>query len=313
MINNIKEIINKNENFIILPHKSPDGDTLGSAVALERLLYSMDKKGYIILDDDIPLNLLFLNPILYSKADFEKENIDYNVVITLDSSDLSRVESRKELLDNKKVINIDHHITNTEYGDINYVKEASSVGEILYDLFSKLNYDINKEVANGLYVAISTDTGSFKYNNTTDQTFFIASQLRKKVDFEKINVELYQNTLYDEVKLHSRVLETLKCYNEIGIIYLTNEMREKLDLQNENTDGLVEKVRNINGIEIAVFLKEVDEKRFKVSLRSKHDFDVSKLAFKYNGGGHKKAAGCSMEGELKNIIDLLITEIKKGE
>ncbi len=311
MSNQIKEYIDKNNEFLILPHKNPDGDTIGSAIALATVLTNMNKKGYIVLNDDIPLNLCFLKGIVYTQEEFEELNLNINVVFTLDSSDISRFETRKKLLENKIVINIDHHITNTMYGDINYVREASSVGEVLYDIFDELNYEVDSTIADALYVAISTDTGSFKYDNTSSNTLLIASKLREKVNFEKINTELYQNISYEDVLLSNKVLETLKIYNNnIGIIYLTNEMIDDMNLENTNTEGLVEKVRNISIVEVAIFIKEVNENLFKASLRSKYDFDVAKLALKYSGGGHKKAAGCSIDGKLDEVINLFINETK---
>lgn len=311
MITKIRNVIENNSEFIILPHKSPDGDTIGSSVAFERLLKNMNKKGYIVLNDEIPLNLHFLNCKVYTLEEFEELKIDIKTVIALDSSDISRFENRVVLLENRNVVNIDHHITNVNYGYINYVKEASSVGEILFNIFTDLNYEIDEKIAEGLYVAISTDTGSFKYTNTTADTFFAASKLRDKIDFEKVNTELYQNSSYEDVILSNKVFETLKIYNKkVGIIYLTNEMINELNLEVINTDGLVEKVRNINEVEVAIFIKEINESLFKASLRSKYDFDVAKLAFKYSGGGHKKAAGCAIEGSLEEIIELFVNEIK---
>lgn len=310
MMTRIKSLFEANDEFIILPHMSPDGDTIGSSVALKNILDNNGKKGYIVLNDDIPLNLLFLDVEKYSLEEFNHLNHQAKVVITVDSSDQSRLDERSKLLENREVLNIDHHITNSDYGDINYVKEASSVGELIYELFNSLNYTIDEKIANAIYVAIATDTGSFKYSNTTKKTFMIASELREKVNFELINRELYQKVLLEDVLLSNKVLSTLKVYNDkVGIVFLTNDMLKSLALENIETDGIVEQVRNINGIEVAVFIKQENENQFKISFRSKLDYDVSALALKYNGGGHPKAAGCSMSGPLDQIIDLLVKEI----
>jgi len=306
----IKKLIESNDEFIILPHKSPDGDAIGSSVALKKALENNGKKGYIVLNDDIPLNLQFLDVDKYSLKAFSQMNHQAKVVITIDSSDVTRFDERSTLLENKTVLNIDHHVTNTKYGDINFVKDASSVGELIYELLMFLDYSVNSEVANAIYVAISTDTGSFKYSNTSRNTFKIASELREKLDFELINRELYQKVLLDDVILKNKVLGTLKVYKEkIGLVFLTNEMLMALTLDNVNTDGIVEEVRNINGIEVAIFIKQESEDQFKISMRSKLDFDVSALALEFNGGGHPKAAGCMMNGSLDYIIDLLVSKI----
>lgn len=312
MISEIKKIIDDNDNFIILPHKSPDGDTIGSSIALLNVLNNLDKEAYIILDDEIPFNLRFLNINRMTTEEFDSKKFEYDIVFTIDSSDISRFENRKKYLENKFVINIDHHITNTKYGDINLIREASSVGEILYDIFDKLNLDINKIIAESLYVSITTDTGSFKYSNTSSNTLSIASKLRELIDLEKINVELFQNIKYDSFLLKNIVMSTLKIYNDIfGVIYLTNKMREKLELLDYDTDGLVEEVRNISGIEISAFIKEIGIEFYKVSLRSKYDFDVAEVALKYNGGGHKKAAGFAVDGNLNEIIDNLVNLVNR--
>jgi len=306
----IKKLIESNDEFIILPHKSPDGDAIGSSVALKKALEYNGKKGYIVLDDDIPLNLQFLSVEKYSLKTFNQLNHQAKVVITIDSSDVTRFNERSTLLENRTVLNIDHHVTNTKYGDINYVKDASSVGELIYELLIELGYSIDKSVANAIYVAISTDTGSFKYSNTSKDTFKIASELREKLEFEIINRELYQKVLLDDVLLKNKVLGTLKVHKEkIGIVFLTNEMIKTLALDNADTDGIVEEVRNINGISVAIFIKQETEDQYKVSFRSKLDFDVSALALEFNGGGHPKAAGCTMNGPLGQIIDLLVSKI----
>jgi phosphoesterase RecJ-like protein len=310
MMMKIKKLIESNDEFIILPHKSPDGDTIGASVALKMALENNGKKGYIVLDDDIPLNLEFLAIDKYSLKTFSQIKHQASVVITIDSSDVSRFSERSDLLDNRTVLNIDHHITNTKYGDINYVKDASSVGELIYELLVKMDYSIDEAIANAIYVAISTDTGSFKYSNTSKNTFRIASELRDKLDFELINRELYQKVLLDDVLLKNKVLGTLKVFKEkIGIVYLTSEMIRNLDIEKADTDGIVEEVRNINGITVAIFIKQETEDKYKISFRSKLDFDVSALALEFSGGGHPKAAGCTMNGPLDRIIDLLVSKI----
>lgn len=311
MMNKVKTIINENDQFIILPHKNPDGDTIGASIALQAALNQINKKGIIVLEDPIPLSLQFLEAKILTLSEFLSMDYAYNTVFTIDSSDESRFEDRLDLINNKYLVNIDHHKTNTQYGDINLVKEASSVGEIIYELLNFLEVNITEHIGNALYTAISTDTGSFKYSNTSPKTFEVASKLREIIDFEKVNTELYQNLMLEDVLLRNKILSTLKIYNNnIGVVYLTEEMKNDLDLMHYNTDGIVESVRNISGIEVSIFLKAIDENAFKASLRSKYDFDVADLAMKFNGGGHKKAAGCAITGSLEHVIQALVSKIK---
>ncbi|MGM0378509.1 MAG: DHH family phosphoesterase [Bacillota bacterium] len=299
--------INENTNFIILPHKSPDGDCIGSAIALNEALNLLNKSSFIILEDEIPSNLTFLDIKTYTIKEFEKLNINTNVIITLDSSDKFRFDKRVKYLKDNFIINIDHHKTNTNYGDLNYIKQFSSVGEILYDLFLDMDIDFNKKISNSLYTSISSDTGSFKYSNTSSKTLLIASKLRDKVDFDLINTELYQNQKYEKVILRNKIFETIKIYKEkIGIVYLTQAMRNDLNIKEFNTDGIVEQVRNIEGVSVAIFIKEKEKDLLKVSLRSKYDIDVAKIAFEFNGGGHKKAAGFESDLNIDEIIDKLV-------
>lgn len=312
MINLISDIIQQNETFLILPHRSPDGDTLGSAVALKKMLMNLGKVGYIIIDDDIPDNLKFITDgEEISYEELKSGKIEAEHIFCLDGSSPDMFEERAKLLENHFVINIDHHITNVEYGDINYIQKASSVGEILFDLFERLNYPMTEEVCEAIYVAISTDTGSFKYTNTSAKTFRIASKIREMgIAFEKINIELYQNISLEKILLDTEVMKSLRIYEKnIGVIVLTDEIVEKLALNEINTDGLVEKVRNISSIDIAVFLKQMDNEFFKVSMRSKGSYDVSKLASKYGGGGHKKAAGFAIQKPLAEAVELIVKEI----
>lgn len=299
--------INENDNFIILPHKSPDGDCVGSAIALNEALNLLNKNSFIILEDSIPSNLSFLDIKTYTIKEFDSLKIDSNVVITLDSSDEFRFDKRVKYLKDNFIINIDHHKTNTNYGDLNYIKGFSSVGEILYDIFIDMKIDFNKKISNSLYTSISSDTGSFKYSNTSSQTLLIASKLRDKVDFDLINTELYQNQKYEKVILRNKIFETLKIYKDkIGIVYLTEKIKNDLNIEKFNTDGIVEQVRNIEGISVAIFIKEKNEDLLKISLRSKYDIDVAKIAYKFNGGGHKKAAGFESSLTIKEVIDKLV-------
>ena len=299
--------INKNDNFIILPHKSPDGDCIGSANALHEALKLLNKRSYIIIEDEIPSNLEFLDIKTYTIEEFDQLNVNSNIVITLDSSDKCRFDKRVKYLEKNFIINIDHHKTNTNYGDLNYVKKFSSVGEILYNLFVDMDINFNKTISNSLYTSISSDTGSFKYSNTSSKTLLIASKLRDKVDFELINTELYQNQKFEKVILRNKIFETLKIYKDkIGIVYLTKSMKNDLNLKEFNTDGIVEQVRNIEGVSVSIFVKEKDQGLLKVSLRSKYDIDVAKIAFKFNGGGHKKAAGFESDLDIKKIINKLV-------
>jgi len=313
------ELFDAERTYVVLPHIFPDGDTLGSSVALYEFLKEYAKDVYLVLNDKIPNELkFFMEDTVMSLDEFlNLKLVDYDV-ITVDSSDLTRIKDRFEIYKNAiKTLNIDHHVTNENFSDINLVDfEASSTGEIIYEILEYYKFDFlnNKRVLNSLYAAISTDTGSFKYSNTTAKTHIIISKLIDYgLDVNYVNVELYQNIPLTRIGTLNLILESLilKFDNKLAMSFITlNKMKEK-NLKEINSEGMVEFLRNIDGVEIAVFIKELEKDYFKISLRSKHDIDVSKIALKFGGGGHVKAAGCSIKGTINQIKFKLMEEIKK--
>jgi len=306
------------ENILILPHNMPDGDTLGSCIGMYYLIKSFNKKGYIVLNDDIPSNLSFLFEgevgIFSSK---EVEGLRFDVCVTIDSGETKLFEDRVGLFNlAKHRINIDHHKTNSYYGNINIVDPlASSTGEIIYLLYEALNVPVHAFCAEGLYAAIVTDTGSFRYSNTRPITFSICKVLQETgFDFNRLNVEIFQNKSYEKLILLNKVFETLKLYvdGKCGVIKLSKELIESLNLSEYETDGIVEFVRDIKGVEVVVFIRHLGGNAHKVSMRSKHNFDVSAIALQFNGGGHTKAAGFKMDQTIENIEMQLIDAIEKA-
>lgn len=299
------------KNIIILPHIMPDGDTIGSSMALYLALNDMGKNVRIILDEPVPNNIEF---IMFGNIDTHAEESEYDLCITIDSSDVDRLGKRQHYLI-QNTINIDHHITNSFYGKYNLVEpKAAATGEIIYDLLKELNINFNKDIATCLYTALSTDTGSFKYDNTTSKTHLIVSELISYgIAINDINVELYQNKPINKVKLLKDVLNTIEFFYDgrVSIMYVTQEMLKANKLDIADTDGLIELGRDIAGVEVSILLKEIEANKTKVGLRSKHNIDISKVAEIFNGGGHKKAAGCLVYENIKNAYDIIINCIEK--
>jgi phosphoesterase RecJ-like protein len=208
-------------------------------------------------------------------------------------------------------INIDHHKTNSYYGELNIVDvDASSTGEIVYMLYEALECPLDSVSAEALYAAIVTDTGSFRYSNTRPVTFSICRKLQETgFDFNRLNVEIFQNKSYEKVLLLNKVFETLKLYTDgkCAVIKLSKELIENLSLHEYATDGIVEFVRDIKGVEVVVFIRHLGGIAHKVSMRSKYDFDVSEIALKFKGGGHKKAAGFKMDQPI-DVIETLVVD-----
>ncbi|MCT4595630.1 MAG: bifunctional oligoribonuclease/PAP phosphatase NrnA [Anaeromicrobium sp.] len=307
----IIKVIKTSNKIIILPHIMPDGDTIGSSMALCLALKSLGKDVKIIMDEPLPNNIKFIEFEGINEWAYE---FQYDLCITIDSSDTERLGKRSEYLKGN-TINIDHHITNDFYGEYNLVDpKAAATGEIVYDLIKNLNVHMDKKIATCLYTALSTDTGSFKYDNTTSKTHKIVAELIDVgISVNSINVELYQNKPINKVKLLKDVINTMKFYydGKVAIMHVTQKMLENNKMGISDTDGLIEMGRDIWGVEVSVLLKELEEKKVKVGLRSKYDVDVSKIAHIFGGGGHKKAAGCLINDSIKKVNEIIIENIEE--
>lgn len=304
------------KNVLILPHNMPDGDTLGSCIGLYFLVKHFNKRGYIVLNDGIPSNLSFLfDQEVRCLTSADVDEIHFDICIAVDSGEVKLFEDRYPLyMRGGKRINIDHHKTNSHFGEINIIDvEASSTGEIVSMLFDAFECPYCVRSAEGLYAAIVTDTGSFRYSNTRPITFEISKKLMEAgFDFNRLNVEIFQNKSYEKLLLLNRVFETLKLYADgrCAVITLSKSLIDDLALSEYDTDGIVEFVRDIQGVEVVVFIRHLNGDAHKVSMRSKHDFDVSEVALSFKGGGHKKAAGFKMDATIESIEAAIVKTIE---
>lgn len=317
-IKKIVETIRKVPEVALFSHVSPDGDCLGSMLALGLALENNGKKVSYYNWDPIPANLRFLPGI-------EKINnsLDCNcpqTIILVDCAEISRVELDKKLLDSCYIINIDHHVSNDLFGDLNWVdSKASSTGEIIYALLKVLNVPINKEIATNLYTAIITDTGRFSYSNTTTKSFRIASELIKSgIDLVSINTKIFEQKSLSYIKLLYKALANLELLKngKIAVITLSQEDFEQAGAEESLSEGLVNYARNIEDVEAAVLLKELDIRDIKVSFRSNNWLNVNQVAQRFGGGGHVRASGCTIKlplAEAKEQIILVLEEALDNE
>ena len=307
------KLIKKSEKIYICSHVQPDGDNIGSTLALGMAIKKINKNVKVLKVDDIPSDYKFLpNVDLIKKYDKEE---DIDLFIALDSSDMERLGVGKEFAKNaKNIINIDHHITNNNFGDINIVSPSSAAtGELIYEFIRQMKVDMDKNIATCLYTAISTDTGSFIYSNTTYITHLIVAELLKTgIDISYININLYQKRSMERTRLIINVLNDMEiCLDgKIGIVTVTQDILKSNNAKMEDTEGIISFVRDIDSVEVACLLKEVDKNEIKVSLRSKEKIDVSKISSKFNGGGHIRAAGCTLFTEIDNAKELILKEIE---
>ena len=309
----ILNTINTSSRTLIITHVNPDGDTLGSASALKSFIG--DKADILIQIKDnfnFPNTYTFL-PHINNAKNFSTLKDEYDLVIAIDTASVDRiVDDARKIFDNaQNTIVIDHHKTNSGYGKLNHIRGGiSSTGEVLFDLFEKLDIEVTPEMATGLYAAILTDTGCFKYESTTEHTFEIASKIAKLVNTSEIADLCYTNKPKNLILFQNYLISNaIFCLNDkIAYTLITQEIIDKYSAKDEYTEGICETLRSIAGVEIAFVLKETTN-GVKVSIRTK-DIDATKITGKFNGGGHKRAAGCTIKEKINTAAQLLIQEAK---
>lgn len=312
---NIITSIKESDKIIIMPHLNVDGDGYGSSLALGMILNKMGKHVKVLLEEAAPEVYTFL-PGSELVDIYKVQNSFYDLAIALDTGDMGRLGQRADIFSSsKKTINIDHHNTNTEFAFYNYVdSKASAVGEIVYQLIKELGENLDRDISTCLYVAIATDTGGFRYSNTTAVTHQIAGELLNSgVDVADISQKLFDSTTLQKVKLSSLASDSLELLEKgkISIMVLTDEMMAKAGAKEEDCDGIVNIGRSIRGVEVSILLRQRKNGEIKGNLRSNTNVDVSAIAGMFGGGGHKKAAGFTAAGKLEDIKKQLIDDIKE--
>ena len=293
----IAEILMASRSVLLFTHINMDGDTLGSSVALCIALRKLGKQAHILIEDDVAAFLRFLDKGYCTYDNHIIENPD--ICLCIDCGDVDRFRERKEkFFEGKQKGCIDHHVTTEPFADFNFIDPtASATGEIIYELLKELPVEVDKDIASAIFAAITTDTGNFQYSNTTKRTHLIAAELWDYgVDYNEISVELYQNNRLEKLLLQTKILEQITVFagGEAAICGVTQEMLEETEGRMEETEGMVETLRDISGIELAIFVKEVSREKCKVSMRSKKYINVAEISQKLNGGGHARAAGCTV-------------------
>ncbi len=310
----LQELVNlctNHKNIIISGHTNPDGDCVGACYALASILH---KKGINtkVAMKDIPDTFDYL----LEGRSYVVEEGEYNpdVFIALDCGDKERLGPNGILFDQAHItVNIDHHISNNQFADYNHVVEASSTCEIVFDMLQDESL-LDKSISEALYTGIVYDTGAFKHCNTTRRTHEIAGVLiQYDVNFTEIINRLYYYKSYKAFKVLGLAIDNAKMYQEDAIIVatLTLEDLEVYDCQKKDTDGIVQMLNEVMESKCAVFIIQVNEDTYKVSLRSSSHIDVCKVAKTFGGGGHIKASGCTLSGTINQVKEQIITAIAK--
>ncbi len=313
----LNDSIKSAKNILIISHINPDGDTLGSMCALYHAIKeNFKKKCDMLTVSAIPKNYLFLPEINNSKyIDDIDKSLVYDLVICIDIAALNRFEEAKILFDKAHyTINIDHHKTNTKYADLNIIDaDASSAGEFLYDIMTTLKWKITKDIAVCLYTAILTDTGSFRFSNTTPKTFKTASELvAAGIDAVEIYKNCYETNSKSMVMFQAYCISNAKFTENDRIAYsvIYKKDIEKFSAGDDCTEGLAEKLRAIEAVKISFIVKQIGARISKISMRSK-DVDVAEICALYGGGGHTCAAGCVIKSAPDTAAKKILAELQK--
>ena len=304
----LKEVANlilQHNNFDILTHNYPDGDCIGSAFALAHALKQIGKNARVITTDrQKKFEFLFE---IYSAPEFERE-----YVISTDVADEKLLGANRKEYEGKIDLCIDHHKSNVINAPYKYVDaDSAAAGEIIYELIPLLGAEYTKEIADCLYTAISTDTGCFRYTNTTSRTMRIAAELIDlNCDSGYINKEMFETKSKARVELEREILESMICCadDKCAIIYTTREMTEGLG--DDETEGIASIPRQIEGVKMGITVRE-KEKDYKVSVRTNDGVDACAFCKQFGGGGHVAASGCTLKGDLQSVLDTLIEAAEK--
>jgi bifunctional oligoribonuclease and PAP phosphatase NrnA len=315
-VNRIIDVITSNYSFLITSHVRLDGDAVGSELALYHLLRNLGKEVLVYNEDETPGNYRFLpgvEVIVHALGAVDH----FDAAFVLDCSEISRVgDAASRILEIKTIVSIDHHISNTGNFGLSFTDPgASSVGELLYRLIEKMDVPMTREIAVNLYTAIVTDTGSFRYSNTGEDTFRIAGKLVKiGADPYGIAEKIYENNPKEKIRLLVKVLGTLEFAwdGRISTLWVTRQMLKDARALPEYTENFVDLARSIEGVEVAAFFTEMEKNLYKVSLRSKGRINVAKVAGRFGGGGHFSAAACKIEGDLDGVRNRIVQAVMAG-
>ncbi|HWG22471.1 MAG TPA: bifunctional oligoribonuclease/PAP phosphatase NrnA [Terracidiphilus sp.] len=305
----ILDVLRRGERFLVCSHSRPDGDAVGSMLAMGMLLEQMGKHAELVAADRVP-GIYRALPGAEAIHFAMRIHGPYDAVILLECDGLERTKLRG--LEPFYLINIDHHPTGKPFGDLNWIdRDAASVGELVYRLVKAAGATVTPQMAACLYTTVLTDTGGFCYGGTRASTFALAEELtRAGADPIRIAQEVYFSTATAKLLLLGAALSNLKREGRLAWLWVTNQDMVRTCAAEEDSEGIVTYAISIAGVEAAVFLRELPEGRIRVSLRSKGEVDVASIAAGLGGGGHENAAGVTLEGPLAHALEEILAELR---
>lgn len=307
-LSEVSEAIKTMDNIHIVTHIYPDGDAIGSSFALCRALQKLGKNCTVVLGKEVSKKFKFLTDCV-SILDFESKYI-----ISVDLPDNLRLDSNIENYSQKIDVSIDHHISNKNFAKINYVDpKAGANCEIIYELLQYLNVELDDEIYKLLYLGISTDTGCFKYSNTTYKSHEIVSKIMKQnVDISEINEKLFIKKSKEKLELEKAIYNNLECHfdGKCAITFVTLDDMKRCGINEDECEGIASIPISVEGATIGIMVREKSKNVYKVSVRTSGNQDANKISSFFGGGGHIKAAGFNIDGSIEEVKNLIIKTIQ---
>ena len=311
MLKEVLKHIEQRSRFVLTSHARPDGDAIGSALACSQILRSMGKEAEVVLRDGVPRiyqPLPYANDVLQT----ERVNGDYEAVIVLECDSIQR--TRLLGLENRFLINIDHHVSGRPFAHVNWIDpKAVATAEMVYRLAREAGVKITADIATCLYTAVLTDTGSFMFEGTNEHTFALARELvLAGADPAHCARSIYFGHSTAKMRLLGAALSNLHREGPLAWISVTQEQMQRYHAKEEDCEGLVNYALSIQDVEVALFFRELPDGRFRVSLRSKGGLNVARVAEHFGGGGHQCASGCALDGPLPQATTRILEKLRLG-
>jgi len=304
-LNNIASILNKGKSFLLTTHNDPDADGIGSMLALGKSLIDSEKNVILLTQEPVPAPLGFLKNADLIVQEYDSQ-MHFDAVLVLDCADILRLGKHRSGLEGfKPLINIDHHDTNDLFGDLNLVDpKISSTGELIYQLIRRAGLPVGFSVAENVFVAIQNDTGSFRYENTTSASLRISAEMMEYgVKPWEVSWRIMDGYSPSRLNLLRMALGTIEFHHKgkIALMTISSDMFEKAHAKREDCENFIDLPRFVLGVELAALIRQVDEDKYKFTLRSNKNLNVATLASHFGGGGHAKAAGFEFRGSIANV------------
>lgn len=332
--NSFKEIaqaLKTAQTILLFPHINADGDAIGSGVALCKALRLLGKDCYILMCESVPENFRFTDTHRDKDESYFTDNLNIfdhiDVAMCVDCGELNRFPDREDVFNRGRVkICLDHHDTSKGIFDLNYIdSNASATGILAFHLIKELGIIGDKEIGEAIFLAITTDTGNFQYSNTNKECHEVMAKLYDwGIDANKVSVAIYENVRWEKYMVQACAMENCRLIMRNGdeakensklmgaLAFIDMDTLDKLGALPEETDDIVESLRSIKDVEIAVFLKEKENNVIRVSMRAKTEANVAEIAKKHGGGGHVKAAGCTLYMALEEAVSVMTEAVKEA-